>query len=41
MITVKDTTGKGNVRKYERVETVEDITITAFDGEGLISKEYV
>ena len=40
VITVKDTTGKGNVRKYERVETVEDITITAFDGEGLISKEY-
>lgn len=40
IITVQDTTGEGNVRKYERVETVEDITITAFDGEGLISKEY-
>ena len=40
IITVQDTTGKGNVRRYERVETVEDITITAFDGEGLISKEY-
>ena len=40
VITVKDTTGEGSIRKYERVETVEDITITAFDGEGLISKEY-
>ncbi len=40
VITVKDTTGEGSVRKYERVETVEDIDITAFDGEGLISKEY-
>lgn len=40
VVTVKDTTGEGNVRKYERVETVEDISITAFDGEGLISKEY-
>lgn len=40
VITVKDVTGEGNVRKYERVETVDDVTITAFDGEGLISKEY-
>lgn len=40
VITVKDTTGEGDVRKYERVETVDDVTITAFDGEGLISKEY-
>ena len=40
VITVKDTTGEGSVRKYERVETIEDIDITAFDGEGLISKEY-
>ena len=40
VITVKDTTGEGNVRKYERVETVDDVTVTAFDGEGLISKEY-
>ena len=40
VITVKDAAGEGNVRKYERVETVDDITITAFDGEGLISKQY-
>ena len=40
VITVKDVTGEGNVRKYERVETVDDVTLTALDGEGLISKEY-
>lgn len=40
IITVRDITGTGNIRRYERVEGTEDITVTAFDGEGLISKEY-
>ena len=40
VITVKDVTGEGNVRKYERIETTDRISITEFDGEGLISKEF-
>lgn len=39
-ITVKDDGGTGNIRKYHRVERNEKITVTCFDGEGLISKEY-
>ena len=40
VITVEDTTGKGSVRKYERVEKSKFFQITEFDGEGLVSKEY-
>lgn len=40
VITVEDTTGKGSVRKYERVEKNEYFHITEFDGEGLVSKKY-
>lgn len=40
VITVEDDGSIGNVRKYHRVERNEKITVTCFDGEGLISKEY-
>ena len=40
VITVEDDGSIGNVRKYHRVERKEKITVTCFDGEGLISKEY-
>lgn len=40
VISVEDTTGKGSVRKYERVEKVEDFHVTEFDGEGIVSKKY-
>lgn len=40
VITVEDTIGSGNIRKYKRVERMEDFTVTEFDGEGIISKEY-
>ncbi|RKJ38808.1 hypothetical protein D7X94_14965 [Acutalibacter sp. 1XD8-33] len=40
VITVEDDGSIGNVRKYHRVEHKEKITVTCFDGEGLISKDY-
>lgn len=40
VITVEDVGGTDSVRSYRRVERVEDFTVTEFDGEGLISKEY-
>ena len=40
VITVEDNGTQSSTRKYHRVEKKEDIEITCFDGEGLISKEY-
>ena len=40
VITVEDVGGTDSVRHYQRVERVEDFSVTEFDGEGLISKEY-
>ena len=40
VITVEDDGTQNSTRKYHRVEKKEDIEITCFDGEGLISKEY-
>ena len=40
VITVEDDGTQSSTRKYHRVEKKEDIAITCFDGEGLISKEY-
>ena len=40
IITVEDDGSLGNTRRYHRVERREEITVTCFDGEGLISKEY-
>lgn len=40
VITVEDVGGTDSVRQYRRVERVEDFSVTEFDGEGLISKEY-
>ena len=40
VITVEDDRTQSSTRKYHRVEKKEDIEITCFDGEGLISKEY-
>lgn len=40
VITVEDDGSTGNIRKYHRVERNEKITVTCFDGEGLISKGY-
>ena len=40
VITVEDDGTQSSARKYHRVEKKEDIEITCFDGEGLISKEY-
>ena len=40
VITVEDGGTQSSTRKYHRVEKKEDIEITCFDGEGLISKEY-
>lgn len=40
VITVEDLGGTDSVRRYQRVERVEDFSVTEFDGEGLISKEY-
>ena len=40
VITVADDGTNNCTRKYYREETSKDITITCFDGEGLISKEY-
>ena len=40
VITVEDDGTQSSTRKYHRVEKKDDIEITCFDGEGLISKEY-
>lgn len=40
VITVEDDGSAGNIRKYHRVERREEIPVTLFDGEGLISKQY-
>ena len=40
VITVEDDGTQSSTRKYHRLEKKEDIEITCFDGEGLISKEY-
>lgn len=40
VITVEDVGGTDSVRQYRRVERMEDFSVTEFDGEGLISKEY-
>lgn len=40
VITVEDDGTQSSTSKYRRVEKKEDIEITCFDGEGLISKEY-
>ena len=40
VITVEDVGGTDSVRRYRRVERVEDFSVTEFDGEGLVSKEY-
>lgn len=37
VITVKDKTGIGDVRNYERVEKKSDVKFTLFDGEGILS----
>lgn len=37
VITVKDKTGIGDVRNYERVEKKSDVAVTLFDGEGILS----
>ena len=37
---MEDLGGTDSVRRYQRVERVEDFSVTEFDGEGLISKEY-
>lgn len=40
VITVEDDGSAGNIRKYHRVERREEMPVTLFDGEGLISKQY-
>ncbi len=40
VITVEDVGGTDSVRRYRRVERMEDFSVTEFDGEGLVSKEY-
>lgn len=40
VITVEDVGGTDSVRRYQRLERVEDFSVTEFDGEGLVSKEY-
>ena len=39
VITVEDRTGIGDVRSYERVEKKNDVAVTLFDGEGIVSPE--
>ena len=39
VITVEPVSGEA-VRRYRRVETVKDISVTRFDGEGLVSREF-
>ena len=38
--TVEDDGTQNSTRRYHRVEKKQDIEITCFDGEGLISKQY-
>lgn len=40
VITVKADKESGSMKKYSRVETVADVEVECFDGEGLISKQY-
>ena len=40
VITVEDDGSDNEIRRYHRVERQEDVTVTCFDGEGLISKQY-
>ena len=40
VITVEDDGTQNSTRKYHRVETMVDVEVTCFDGEGLISKQY-
>lgn len=40
VITVEDDGSAGSIREYHRVERREEIPVTLFDGEGLISKQY-
>ena len=40
VITVEDDGTQNSTRKYHRVETMADVEVTCFDGEGLISKQY-
>ena len=40
VITVKADKKSGPIKKYSRVETVADVEVECFDGEGLISKQY-
>ena len=37
---MEDDGTQNSTRKYHRVETMTDVEVTCFDGEGLISKEY-
>ena len=40
VITVKADTDSGSMKKYSRVESVANVEVQTFDGEGLISKQY-
>ena len=40
VITVEDDGTQNSTRKYHRVETMADVEVICFDGEGLISKQY-
>lgn len=40
VITMEDDGTQNSTRKYHRVETMADVEVTCFDGEGLISKQY-
>ena len=40
VITVEDDGTQNSTRKYHRVETMADVEVTCFDGEGLISRQY-
>ena len=40
VITVEENGGTESMRKYKRVKKGETFTVTEFDGEGIISKEY-
>lgn len=40
VITVEDDSSSASVRKYHRIERRENIHVTFFDGESLITKEY-
>lgn len=40
VITVEGESGDGATKKYRRIERQQNMEVTRFDGEGLISKEY-